>query len=284
MSVYDSLSTLVVPPSMSCVDGDDFALLDTGAATGPSRIIIFGCEKNFDAMSRAQTWLADGTFKIAPSLWKQVFTVHCCINGFTIPVFYALLPNKKPASYRVVWEFLLTKVDINLSHVTLMMDFEKASYETALEKLPGITIGGCYFHLKQAMHRNLQELGLAPKYNQDKDLRFRMHRLGALAFLPADHIPDVFDALKSEWGPDEQLFLGYFERTWVGKAGKRAGQRGLPQFSPTLWSVHDRVLNGQFLTNNAAEAFHGNYHTWLAQGKHPPSQSSHKASHSSSGW
>ena len=119
------------------------------------------------------------------------------------------------------------------------------------------------------MHRHVQDCGLSRKYNEDRGFRFRVSRLGALAFLPPDDVPDAFERLSIEFEAEEQAFLKYFEKTWVGELPRRGGQRKAPAFPRQMWSVHHRALEQKFLTNNNAEVFHGNYRTHLVQGKHP---------------
>ena len=104
---------------------------------------------------------------------------------------------------------------------------------------------------------------MSKKYNEDRAFRMRVSRLGALAFLPPDDVADAFSGMA-----DENAFVKYFEKTWVGEL-LRSGVRKPPMFPLDLWSVHGRALNRSFLTNNNAEVFHGNYRTRLVPGKHP---------------
>ena len=99
---FDSLLDLELPQGLREVDGDLFLVYDSGAAAGANRILIFACEQNFDVLSACAIWLADGTFKAAPSMFKQVYTIYGHKDGFTPPCVFACLPNKKPSSYRVV--------------------------------------------------------------------------------------------------------------------------------------------------------------------------------------
>lgn len=44
-------------------------------------------------------WYVDGTFKISPTLFAQVFVIMAGFNGGMHPCVYALLPNKEQATY-----------------------------------------------------------------------------------------------------------------------------------------------------------------------------------------
>ena len=60
----------------------DFVQYDSGAGT--DRIIVFGCAELLGRpMHKSATmWLADGTFKVVPTLFFQLYTIHFqSVNG-----------------------------------------------------------------------------------------------------------------------------------------------------------------------------------------------------------
>ena len=72
----------------------DFLLHDTGK-DDKERILIFGQRSLLELMESLDTlWLADGTFKICPEIFFQLFTIHITVNGYNPPCVYILLPNK----------------------------------------------------------------------------------------------------------------------------------------------------------------------------------------------
>jgi len=52
----------------------DFLLYDSGP--GPHRILMFGDLTLLDGLARADLWLADGTFKVVPSIYYQLYSIH----------------------------------------------------------------------------------------------------------------------------------------------------------------------------------------------------------------
>ena len=40
------------------------------------RILVFGLKRNCDLLEGAAWWAGDGTFKVAPALWTQLYTIH----------------------------------------------------------------------------------------------------------------------------------------------------------------------------------------------------------------
>ena len=72
--------------------GERFLLCDSGPYD--DRILIFSTRNNLSLLENSEHLQVDGTFKTVPQLFEQLFTVHAVKNNFTIPVVYALLPDK----------------------------------------------------------------------------------------------------------------------------------------------------------------------------------------------
>ena len=52
-----------------------------------------------------------------------------------------------------------------------------------------------FFHFKQAIHRKIQEMGLQTKYRDSLPFRVRVSSLGALSFVPEQHVDGAFNEL-----------------------------------------------------------------------------------------
>ncbi|ODM87032.1 hypothetical protein Ocin01_19650 [Orchesella cincta] len=88
-----SLTTLQLPVKYQLTTKDEnFLLFDSGPSN--DRILIFGTMKNLQHMEHSSEWYADGTFKVAPLLFDQLYTIHVSRFGKVIPTVYALLPNR----------------------------------------------------------------------------------------------------------------------------------------------------------------------------------------------
>ena len=59
--------------------GEQFLLYDSGSDT--QRNLIFGTQSNLEMLKLSRIWLADGTFKTAPSLFTQVYVIHALRGG-----------------------------------------------------------------------------------------------------------------------------------------------------------------------------------------------------------
>ena len=77
----------------------DFVLYDTGIYD-PERILVFGDQDMLKLLSIYPNWLADGTFKVVPEIFYQLYTIHVELKAFSPPCFYAFLPNKTEKTYQ----------------------------------------------------------------------------------------------------------------------------------------------------------------------------------------
>ena len=74
---------------------------------GKSRHLILATNEQLELLSKAKQWFADGTFKIAPEPFKQLFSIHAYIKAedggqIHVPLVYVLMTDKKKGSYRQV--------------------------------------------------------------------------------------------------------------------------------------------------------------------------------------
>ena len=66
---------------------------------GMDRILMLTTDENLDFLCQSVRLCGDGTFKAAPKLWTQLYTIHGQKNGFTVPCVFALLPDKHKETY-----------------------------------------------------------------------------------------------------------------------------------------------------------------------------------------
>ncbi|CAK0871849.1 unnamed protein product [Prorocentrum cordatum] len=118
---------------------------------------------------------------------------------------------------------------------TLLLDYEKASYQAASAVFHEINICGCYFHFRAAVRERAVDLGLS-------------NRCG---------------------GNAELELVSYFEKTWVGEKLARARVRKAPVSPVDIWNVHHRTLDEKFLATNAAELFHRHRAAQFHKGARP---------------
>jgi len=223
--------------------------------SGPSenRILIFGRPRSLEILHFSKVWYCDGTFKVAPTLFAQVYVILAeALNGVH-PLIYALLPNKQEKTYDKLFDMLnLLKPGLNPRSVSC--DFELSVINTIKKKYPDAEIHGCLYHLTKNFHKKMNEMGFASRYKNDADFSIFIKMIVALSFVPIDNLDAAIQQLGDDLPECLQPLLDWFEDNYVGRVNRNGRGRRPALFPPHIWNLHQRVLNGQDRTNNHAEA------------------------------
>ncbi|VDO81064.1 unnamed protein product [Soboliphyme baturini] len=121
---------------------------------------------NLDLLQEHAHWFIAGTFKVAPPLIFQVFSIHVLVDGSAYSLVYVMMPDKTEESYKHIFRKLKEiKPALNLS--SIMSDYEKASQNVCAIVFPDTRL----FRLGQTMWRKVQDLNLAVSYCEDENFR-----------------------------------------------------------------------------------------------------------------
>ncbi|CAF1381643.1 unnamed protein product [Didymodactylos carnosus] len=103
--------------------GDKFLRCDTGR--GPDRMLIFASSEQLDILQSCDDFLVDGTFKVVPEIFYQLYVVHAIYRGHVVPVVYSLLSRKNSDTYqRLINE--IAEFAPCWFPASILLDFEKA--------------------------------------------------------------------------------------------------------------------------------------------------------------
>lgn len=218
-----------IPRQFSVTRGDEPFLLydslnDEEEELECGRVIIFASENHLKQLIRSRRWYCDGTFKVSPLIFYQLFTILCSITysvagrstSVVLPMVYALLASKQETAYRKVFRVVRSAAaTFEIPYevpLYVMSDFEVAIIN-AIQGEIGDVIRACFFHLSQSVWRQIQAHGLARWYNdpQDRSIRDAAHQLCALAFVPLHDVESIFDNFKATAPVAFQPILDYFE-------------------------------------------------------------------------
>lgn len=250
-----SLQELVIPDRYKTINSNDleerFLLGDTGPRE--DRILLFGRGQNLQYLEQTEIWYVDGTFKSAPLLFSQVYIILAEVYGAVVPVIYALLPNKRKATYSSLIR-MITEIKPGVNPRRIICDFEIAAFSAFKEQFPEARICGCFFHLSQNLQKQVSIMGLRQRYNNDADFALKAKMILSLAYVPPEHLDEAVDLLSDELPGELQELLNWFEDNYIGRPGRRANTRRPPLFPVPMWNLNNRVLEGLDRTNNHAEA------------------------------
>ena len=147
----ENLAALVVHDEFQITTrGEQFLRYDSN--NEDLRVLIFATDETLGLLERSDCWFCDGTFKVVPELFYQLYTVHVLQENFVIPCVYALLPNKAEATYDLLFaELRNIRRDLNPGRI--MTDFEITAINSLRRNWPNAILDGCFFHLSQLVYK-----------------------------------------------------------------------------------------------------------------------------------
>jgi hypothetical protein len=266
----NNLINLLIPDNYRITsNGEKFLYYDSGLEE--ERILIFTTNKFLNHLSQSKHWYSDGTFKVVPKLFNQLFTIHALNYQTIIPTIYALMPNRRTDTYIRVFEAIKNlKPDLNPK--SILTDFELSSIKAFNTSFPRAAKRGCFFHFTQSLWRKIQQnQDLAKRYKEDSKFASNIKQLTALAFVPVqDVIKSFVTLIDTEFFTKEsdltEEFISYFESTYIGRIHRNS--RREPLFPISLWNCFHAVKEGIPKTNNHVEGWHRKFSSLLSA-SHP---------------
>jgi len=127
------------------------------------RLLIFCARTELQILHQSKYVICDGTFEMAPDDSYQLYTVHGFYHAESVPLVWALLPNKSAATYKEMWtaiqESLMREFGNIGSIQYFLTDFELAAIQAIQNVFPEAVVKGCSFHFRQAIIRRMNEEG-----------------------------------------------------------------------------------------------------------------------------
>ena len=125
--------------------GEQFLFFDSGAGAADT-ITTFASVQARQLLEQSGNWYGDGTFKVCPEVFYQLYTFHAQYNGKIFPCIFALSPNETGATCRMLM--------IAISNLTngrfpndIFIDFERGAINTIQATFANENVKGCFFHL-----------------------------------------------------------------------------------------------------------------------------------------
>ncbi|CAF1495328.1 unnamed protein product [Didymodactylos carnosus] len=134
--------------------------------------MIFGSEWSIRSLSSCSLWHSDGTFKVRPLLFEQLYIIFGFQNGSMIPCAYCLTTRKNSVVYTKILRHLIEygkKLTVEMNPQRLTCDFEQATINSFVDIFPHIKINGCFFHHAQSLWRKIQKVGMVRHFEKTND-------------------------------------------------------------------------------------------------------------------
>lgn len=211
------------------------------------RHILFATPVQLQILQYAKRWFCDGTFKILPKQFQQMWSIHAFIRKGEsikqIPLVLCLMSRRKTRDYVAVFKRLKEVINGDLHVQGFVVDFEKGAWKAIRQEFPNTMIKGCAFHFNQAVWRMTQQLGLKTTYSKrGPEYRYTRSLMG-LPFLPSADIRPAFDQLATRaTSPELTQLVNYIDNTWLSST----------VWLPRNWSIYQLTIR----TNNDVEGWH----------------------------
>ena len=118
-------------------------------------MLILTSPEQLSVLQTAQDFLFDGAFKVLPDVFYMLFIARAVYHQHTVSADYALLRRRDAGACSRLFDEVV-KVASNWFPASVMINFDQASISSLNEKNLLVSLSGCYFHLRQSIHRKLQ--------------------------------------------------------------------------------------------------------------------------------
>ena len=217
---------------------------------------MFYTTSNLRRLCNSNTLFADGTFRTAPRLFRQFYTVHGIVENNVYPLVFCLDTRKTETMYTEIIEQLKHRtamLGFNLSPHRVRVDLEMAVMNSIRLILPGTRVIGCLFHYGQVIWRQTTSFGLRSAYDNDVAVKNSVNYLLALPWLIfLMFLIRYIMQLKRQ----SSLFGNMSKQVYVrGRRVRGRRRASTPLFPPEIWNAYESCLNGFIRTNNFMEAW-----------------------------
>ena len=218
---------------------------------GNEAALVFATDLLISKLPLIETIHFDGTFKVVPHLFYQLFTIFIQYKGHVMPAVHILMTNKTEQLYFAVLSALREYIP-DFKPMFANCDFERASRNAFISSFPDITLIGCWFHYTKAIYGRVKKLGLGKLYKTNKYFKKWIQQLMAFPFLLDEDIKCTFQAMHPHLTELSELelelvdsFKRYFVKNWID------GSHNLSVFFTEV------------MTNNGAESYHNTLRSYL---------------------
>ena len=94
-----------MPDKFKYYKGEKFLLLEE--VTRDNKIIhMYGNSRGIELLNTNNLWAMDGTHKICPKPFCQIYVIGAVVNCHFLPALYCLLPSHSADDYNVLFEYI----------------------------------------------------------------------------------------------------------------------------------------------------------------------------------
>ena len=89
----------MLPERYQVTKAGELSLIFDSGVQHNERILIFATQQGIHFLSSNSNWFMDGTLKLCPEIFYQIYIIRALNNNQVFPCVFALLPNKNEDTY-----------------------------------------------------------------------------------------------------------------------------------------------------------------------------------------
>ena len=198
-------------------------------------------------LANSSQWFGDGTFKLCPQIFSQIYTIRALVNHKVLLCVFALLPSTTEIVYKLFFTTIFNAVRNNKGNVPhgFLVGFETAAINAILNVLPQTDISGYFFYLSSNLWRHIQRAGVQERCMNDPQSGLQLRMITDLALVPPQDVVNSLDELciviRNQYHGDADEALDYTEDTYFGSFRRNVPRRP-PLFPIELRDMFNRIV------------------------------------------
>ena len=106
-----------------------------------SIFLIFPTQEGIHYLPSNNHWFVDGTLKLCPEIFYQIYTIYALNNNQVFPYVFALLPNKNEDTYNWLFREVRNSVIRQRNERTdIFIDFERTAVNAGTNQMPQLQL------------------------------------------------------------------------------------------------------------------------------------------------
>lgn len=222
----------ISPPYTHTLNGSRFLQHDSGV-DDPERFLVFFTDRSLERLCISRIMICDGTFKVVPNEFYQLYTIHGAFMDHVFTLIYCLTTTKNQIFYNNLLNLLKIRAqerNMPLEPQYINSDFELAFMSAASNVFPNSVIHGCNFHFGQAIWKRTVNIGLKVPYGNNQTVKYTISYLRALPFVPVNDVVETFEMIVEQanddnFGDELRDLLNYVNRVYIQGVTARGRRR-----------------------------------------------------------
>ena len=211
-------------------NSNNWGLIFDSSAGAADQIIAFASVQARQLFTESKNRYADGTFKVCPPDFYQLYTFHTQRGGRIFSCIFVFSPNKTEVTCRRLM-VVMSNLTNRSSPTNVFVNLERCAINSIQTNFANANVKGCFFHHCSNVWKHVQNIGLQVRYEEKPEFPLQIQILTALTSQDvARGFAAVCNGIRVNFGDVAKELLVYFDYIYISRFRFEA-PRGNPMFS-----------------------------------------------------